>query len=84
MRLLCENDDDDVDEDYNNNGLRTQKIFSTKRCISKSYTKTEQSGGCSSVNYCKCVPLFHSLKFPLHNYFVYTLSPKSKTVPLHF
>ena len=25
MRLHCENDDDDVDEDYNNNGLRSPK-----------------------------------------------------------
>ena len=47
-----------------------------KRCISKSYTKTEQNGGCSSVNYYKCVPLFHSLKFPLHNYFVYSVAKK--------
>ena len=53
MRLHCENDDDDdVDEDYDNNGLPgAQKIFSMKRSISKSYTKTEQNGGCSSVNY---------------------------------
>ena len=25
MRLHCEKDDDDVDEDYNNNGLRSPK-----------------------------------------------------------
>ena len=25
MRLHCENDDDDVDEDHNNNGLRSPK-----------------------------------------------------------
>ena len=53
-----------------------QKIFSMKRCISKSYTKTEQNGGCSSVNYYKCVPLFHLLKFPLQNYFVYSVAKK--------
>ena len=46
-------------------------------------TNNIENGGCSSVNYYKCVSLFfvflfffYSYKFPFHNYFMYFVAKK--------
>ena len=77
MRLQCENDDDDVDEDYNNNGLRSPKNLQYESVYLKKLHKDQAERGllqCPLLPY--YVLLFRSLKFPMHNYFVYSVAKK--------
>ena len=69
MRLHCENDDDDVDEDYNNNGLRSPKNLQYETVYFKKLHKDRAERGLSQCQLLQVCTSFSLIKVSLAQLF---------------
>ena len=69
MRLHCENDDDDVDEDYNNNGLRSPKNLQYETVYFKKLHKDRAERGLSQCQLLQVCTSFSLIKVSLAKLF---------------
>ena len=69
MRLHCENDDDDVDEDYNNNGLRSPKNLQYETVYFKKLHKDRAERGLLQCQLLQVCTSFSLIKVSLAKLF---------------
>ena len=78
MRLHCENDDDDVDEDYNNNGLRSPKNLQYESVYFKKLHKDRAELGLLQCQLLQVCTSFSLIKVSLAQLFRVLCRQKAK------